>query len=421
MSSARANRSGNEISIQTATVIGAGTMGAAIAAHLANAGLQVHLLDMADHSPPAPADEHSSPHPRRSARELRNRIVVAGFERMRAARPPHLFAPQVAERIRLGNLDDDLAHAVGRSDWIIEAIVEQLAPKQGLMAELEQVAPPHAVISTNTSGLPIGEIVQGRSLAFRRRFLGTHFFNPPRYLHLLELIPTADTDPEVVAQMTTFATHTLGKGVVVCKDTPNFIANRMISFVISHLMEYAIANGYTVEEVDLLAGPLIGRPRSGLFRLLDVIGVDVMAQINRNLYDLIPHDEDRETLRGPLHTAVWRTLMNHGHLGVKAGQGFYQTVTDEAGRREFWTLDLQAATRGEVVYAPPHAPQFPETDAIRRAPLAQRLSALSPDGGRAGALAWQTTAQALVYAARRIPEITDSLADLDRVMRWGFL
>jgi 3-hydroxyacyl-CoA dehydrogenase len=240
-------------------------MGAAIAAHLANSGLRVFLLDIAD--PSEPADE-----PATDMTAQRNRIVEAGFARMRAARPANLFTPGLAEQITLGNLDDDLAHAVAQSDWIIEAIVERLEPKQALMARIEPIVPPHAIISTNTSGLPIRAIVQDCSPAFKQRFLGTHFFNPPRYLYLLELIPTEHTDPAVMAYLREFAGRTLGKGVVVCKDTPNFIANRMISYIISRLMEFAVAQGYTVEEVDYLAGPLIGRPRSGLFRLLDVIG-----------------------------------------------------------------------------------------------------------------------------------------------------
>jgi 3-hydroxyacyl-CoA dehydrogenase len=406
-------------SIQTATVIGAGTMGAAIAAHLANAGLSVYLLDISDEA------------------------VNAGFERMRAARPAALFTPQTAERITLGNLEDHLVTYVSQSDWIIEAIIEKLEPKQQLMARIEKAAPPHAIISTNTSGLLIREIAQDRAPEFQRRFLGTHFFNPPRYLYLLEVIPTAATDPAIIDQISDFARHALGKGVVVCKDTPNFIANRMISFIIAHLMEYAVAHGYTVEEVDYLAGPLIGRPRSGLFRLLDVIGIDVMALINRNLYDLIPHDTDRATLRGPLHTAVWQTLMDAGHLGAKSGQGFYKTVTEADGSRAFWSLHLAAAARGEIDYTPPQAPDFPAFDALRRAPLGQRLRAVidgagntsgdtSGDSGdseasaeetsmRGAAIIRQTVYQALVYAARRIPEMADSLADIDRVMRWGFL
>lgn len=407
-------------SIRTATVIGAGTMGAAIAAHLANAGLRVFLLDMADSQADSQAEAtHAAD--AEAARAARNQIVTAGFERMRTARPANLFTPQTAHQITLGNLDDDLETAARQSDWIIEAIVERLEPKQALMARLESCAPPHAIISTNTSGLPIREIVGACTPDFQRRFLGTHFFNPPRYLYLLELIPTAHTDPAIVAQLVPFATHTLGKGVVVCKDTPNFIANRMISFIISQLMEYAIDQGYTVEEVDMLAGPLIGRPRSGLFRLLDVIGIDVMAQINRNLYDLIPHDGDREALRAPLHTAVWQTLMEQGFLGSKRGQGFFKTVTDESGARAFWTLDLQAAARGEIHYNPPAPPNFPELEGVRRAPLAQRLSTAVADPGRGGALVRHTLYHSLVYAARRIPEMADSLADIDRVMRWGFL
>src|SRR5690606_2448873 len=182
-----------------------------------------------------------------------------------------------------------------------------------------------------------------RDEAFRRRFLGTHFFNPPRYLHLLELIPTGDTDPAIVERLQRFAERTLGKGVVVCKDTPNFVANRMISFIQSDIMEFAIAHGYTVEEVDRLTGPLLGRPRTGTFRLNDVIGIDVMALVSENLYSMIPQDEDRHVLRGEYSSAVMKALIGHNLLGSKTGQGFYKTVTGDQGQKTFWGLDLQTA------------------------------------------------------------------------------
>ncbi|MEX1019408.1 MAG: 3-hydroxyacyl-CoA dehydrogenase NAD-binding domain-containing protein [Litorilinea sp.] len=412
--------------IKTATVIGAGTMGAAIAAHLANAGLTVYLLDMAAPDEPAPDASGDTPADAPAEHAPRNRIVAAGFERMRSARPAHLYTPQLAQNITLGNLEDDLDACVGRSDWIIEAIVEKLEPKQALMARIEAAAPAHAIISTNTSGLLIAAITAGRSADFARRFLGAHFFNPPRYLYLLELIPTPATDPAIVQQLRTFAIHSLGKGVVICRDTPNFIANRMISYIISQTLEFAVERGYTVDEVDYLAGPLIGRPRSGLFRLLDVIGIDVMAQINRNLYTLIAHDPDRDALQAPLHTAAWDTLIAAGHLGSKRGQGFYKTVTDDEGTRAFWTLDLQAARAGTVDYHPPQTPDFPALHALRRAPLVERLRAIlaqfdTDPQDRGAALVWHTVAHALVYAARRLPEIADSIVDIDRAMRWGFI
>ena len=403
--------------IQTATVIGAGTMGAAIAGHLANAGLTVHLLDMAPAAlTPAEADAGLTlDHP-----TVRNRIVQAGYARMLAARPANLFSPAVAARITLGNLDDNLTAAVAASDWVIEAFVVQAAPKLARMARLEPILPPQAVVSTNTSGIPIRDVGAGRGLDFRRRLLGVHFFNPPRYLPLVEVIPTGDTDPAVTAALAAFLATRLGKGVVRCKDTPNFIANRLVSFILADLVAFAVEHGYTVAEVDALTGPLLGRPRSGTFRLHDIVGIDVFALIADNLHPLIPHDPDRDILRAPAYRSVLQTLIDHGHLGAKTGQGFYKTVVNAGGDKEFWALDLQAARRGELAYLLPVEPTWPSVDAIAKAPLAQRLAALWAADHRAGRLVHHTLLHTFAYTAQRIPEISDTLEDIDHVLAWGY-
>ncbi len=440
--------------ISHATVIGAGTMGAAIAGHLANAGVSSHLLDLA---PTELTPDESSQGLSLQDRTVRNRIVQAGFERMTQARPASLFTPDAAKLITLGNLEDDLETATAKSDWIIEAIVERPRPKQELMARLESVAPDHAVISTNTSGIPVHIISAGRSDDFQRRFLGAHFFNPPRYLRLLELIPGPGTDPVVVANMKEFAEKRLGKGVVVAKDVPNFVGNRMFSYIMSSLLEFAIANDYTVEEVDRLTGPLLGRPKTATFRLLDIVGIDVAALVGDNLYDLIPDDEDRDALRGPLGTQVLMTLLQNGLLGAKTGQGFYKTVVDARGRKSFWGLDLQAASEGEIDYMQPGRSSWPSIDAVRNAPLPERLRSLTSaratgqdaentdetidetidaamDGAAENAvsgavdehaadpadLLWQTLSRTLAYASKRLPEIADSPRDIDNAMKWGF-
>ena len=413
--------------ISHATVIGAGTMGAAIAGHLANAGVSSHLLDVA---PTELTSEEQAKGLSLDDRAVRNRIAEAGFERMKQARPASLFSSEQAELITLGNVEDDLDTAAAQSGWIIEAIVERPRPKQELMARLEAVAPADSIISTNTSGIPIHIISAGRSQAFKRRFLGTHFFNPPRYLRLLELIPGPQTDPSVVERMKAFAEKRLGKGVVVAKDVPNFVGNRMFSYIQSSLLEYTIANGYSVEEVDLLTGPLIGRPRTATFRLLDVVGVDVAALVGENLYDLIPGDADRDILRGPLGTAALNTLLKDGHFGAKSGQGFYKTVRDGQGKRSFWGLGLQAAAAGKVDYVEPVRPSWAGVDAVKAEPLPERLRRLvappetvadSPaaDDG-AGALLWHTLSRTLAYASKRLPEIADSPKDVDNAMKWGF-
>ncbi len=403
--------------INAITVIGAGTMGAAIAGHLANAGVAVMLLDMVP-TQLTPAEEAAGL--TLEDPKVRNRIVQGGFDRMLKARPNNLFTADSAKRITIGNLEDDFARALAQSDWIIEVIIERAAPKQALMARIEAAAPAHAVISTNTSGIPIHIITEGRSADFKRRFLGTHFFNPPRYLHLLEVIPTPDTDPAVVERIRHFAEHGLGKGVVICKDTPNFIANRMFSFIISDMMEYAIENGYTVEETDRLTGDLIGRPKSGTFRLGDVVGIDVMALVNRNLYPLIADDEDREVLLAPRTSAVLKTLLDNKLLGSKSGQGFYKTVSNEKGEKEFWGLDLVAAEAGKIDYLAPAKPRWERVGTVREKPIVDRLKALTVADDRAGELLWHTLSNTLAYASKRVPEIANTIADIDNAMKWGF-
>jgi 3-hydroxyacyl-CoA dehydrogenase len=403
--------------INHVTVIGAGTMGAAIAGHLANAGVPATLLDIAptELTPEETAAGLTLQHPK-----VRNRIVQAGYDRMVKSKPANLFTQETARLIKVGNLEDDFDEAVRKSDWIIEVIIERPKPKQELMARIEAIAAPSAVITTNTSGIPINIISQGRSESFKKRFLGTHFFNPPRYLHLLEIIPTPDTDPAIVARMKEFAERTLGKGVVICKDTPNFVANRMISFIQSDIMEYAIENGYTVEEVDKLTGDLLGRPKTGTFRLNDVVGIDVMALVGGNLYDMIPDDEDREILRGEYGSAVMKLLIDNKLLGSKTGQGFYKTVTGEKGKKDFWGLDLQAAAEGELDYVAPKKPRWSSVGDAKDLPLPDRLRELTNASDPAGDLIWHTLSRTLAYASKRVPEIADSLVDIDNAMKWGF-
>ena len=404
--------------INYVTVVGAGTMGAAIAGHLANAGVPVTLLDI------APTDltaEEAAAGLTLESPKVRNRIVQAGYDRMVKAKPNNLFTKETAELISVGNLDDDFDAAVGKSDWIVEVIVERPGPKQALMARIEKTAPAHAVISSNTSGIPIHIIQEGRTPAFKRRFLGTHFFNPPRYLRLLEIIPTGDTDPAVVEKMRQFGENVLGKGVVICKDTPNFIANRMFSVIQSDIMEFAIENGYTVEEVDKLTGSLLGRPKTGTFRLGDVVGIDVMAMVGDNLYDMVPNDEDRDILRGEYSTAVLKTLLDNKLLGAKVGQGFYKTEVNEKGKKTFLSLDLQAAAEdGELDYLAPQKPKWDSVGAVRELALPDRLRELVAADDAAGELVWHTLSRTMAYASKRVPEIADSLADIDNAMKWGF-
>ncbi len=392
-------------SIRKAAVIGAGTMGGGIAAHLANIGIPVVLLDMV---PPNLSDaEQNDP-------KARNRIVQSLYDRMAKARPANLARSDRGELITLGNLEDDF-ELLADCDWIVEVIIEQLAPKQALMERIEKVRKPGSIVSSNTSGIPINEIANGRSDEFKRHFLGTHFFNPPRYLKLLEIIPTPDTAPEVVDFMVQFGSETLGKGVVVCKDTPNFIANRFIAIVGSYLAEYTLENGYTIAEVDAITGPLVGHPKTATFRLTDLVGLDVMMHVNKNLYPAIPQDKYRDVLNAPQSTALNEKLAEKGWLGNKSGQGFYKQVRVN-GNREFHTIDPET-----LEYSNPSSVRFDSVGAVRKIEdLGERLSKLLGHDDRAANFVRDTTYFMLAYAAYVTPEIAHSIVDVDNANRWGF-
>jgi 3-hydroxyacyl-CoA dehydrogenase len=396
--------------IRRVAVLGAGTMGAAIAAHAANAGLAVDLLDLA---PTEVTREESAKGLSPADRAVRDRIVRAGFERMKAARPAALASPSLADRITLGNFEDDFDR-VAQADWVVEAIVERLEPKQELMARVEKAVKPDAVVTSNTSGIPLTQIAEGRSPDFRRRFLGAHFFNPPRYLKLVELIPTADTDSEVVEAVRQLVERVLGKGAVVAKDTPNFIANRIGSFAGMQGLRYALANDYTIEEVDALTGPLIGRPKTASFRLFDQVGIDVMVAVADNLYQLAPDDESREELSAP---APVRRMIEAGQLGIKSGAGFYRRDQRD-GRTVFDVVDLYT-----LEYRSASDPDLPIVAAAReRRDLGERLRFLldRADDDRGARFLRDTLLPTLAYAARRVPEIADSLVEVDHAMEWGF-
>ncbi len=374
---------------RTAAVLGAGVMGTQIAAHLANAGLTVHLLDI-------PAQSGN-----------KNAIVEAAFKKGLKMSPSIFFTEKTAHRVTLGNFEEHF-HRLADADWIIEAVVENLAVKQQLMARLEAIVREDAVISTNTSGLPIHAIAQNRSESFRQRFLGTHFFNPPRYLKLLELIPTPDTDSLVLERMQNFGELHLGKGVVVAKDTPNFIANRIGMYVTMLGLRALTDRGYTIEEIDTLSGPLVGRPKSATFRTADLVGLDTLMYVTENLYAAIPEDERREVFQVP---ELLRKLVSTGTLGAKTGQGFYKKQKSEI-------LSLNPAT---LAYEPPKPMNLPGLEPISKMPeLGDRLQALYRDTGRAGTLFRDSILDILNYSANRIPEIADHPAEIDRAMRWGF-
>jgi len=382
--------------IRRVAVLGAGTMGAAIAAHCANAGLEVDLLDIVPDGPD------------------KNAVVEAGFDRMKNARPAALMSEAVAERIGLGNFADDFER-VGEADWVLEAVIEKLEPKRELMQRVESVAREDAIISSNTSGIPLYEIAEGRSQGFRRRFLGTHFFNPPRYLKLLEIIPTADSDPDIVEFVRNFGERVLGKGGVIAKDTPNFIGNRLGSFTGMQSARYTFENGYGIEEVDAITGPLIGHPRTATFRLKDQVGLDISVGVAENLIASAPEDESREELEP--HPRL-KEMIDSNLLGNKSGAGFYKRTKRE-GKTVFDVLDLET-----FEHRPPENPEIPiAREAREQGSLGARLCFLiqQADEDRYARFIRDTLLPYLAYASRRVPEISDTLEDVDHAMEWGFV
>lgn len=391
--------------IYSAVVIGAGTMGAALAAHLANAGIPVTLLDIVPKD--APADD----------KVARNKIVTDGWERCLKARPANLMSLNLATFVKLGNLEDDF-DAVAAADWIVEAVVENLKIKQSLMERIDAIRKPDAIVSTNTSGIPVAQIAEGRSEGFRQHFLGTHFFNPPRYLKLLEIIPTADTLPAVTEFMAWFGEYRLGKGIVICKDTPNFIGNRLAFGTGAFALNYIVENNYTVDEVDALTGPIIGHPKTATFRLIDLVGVDVWEHVGKNLKEAIPYDKHiLPYLEAEKPNALIHAMIERQWLGNKTKVGFYKEVRTEDGKKEFWPLDLK-----KLEHIPPTKPRFESVGKAKDIEdLGERLKVLLGESDRAADLVRALTYQGLQYASVIIPEVADTPKPIDDAIRWGFM
>jgi 3-hydroxyacyl-CoA dehydrogenase len=362
-------------------------MGAQIAAHFANAGIPVLLLDQTAEA------------------------AAQGLARGRALKPDPFFTPDGSKLVSTASVDEGLARLAG-ADWIIEAVIEDLQAKRALLARVDDARRPGAVVSSNTSGIPIAALAEGRSADFRRHWLGTHFFNPPRYLHLLELIPTPETDSGVADAVSSFADLRLGKGVVVAKDSPNFIGNHVALYGVIRILGRVAAGEYTIEEVDAITGPPLGRPKSATFRTLDLAGVDVLAHVVRNLHERLPDARARAAFVLPPFV---ERMVDRGLIGEKAGQGFYRRVKGQEGS-EILTLD--PAT---LEYRPRRPPRLPSLDAAgTTADLPARVRRLFAGGDRAGQFLRETLAPTLVYTARVTPDIAHSIDDVDRVMRWGF-
>ena len=374
--------------INSITVLGAGTMGAQIALHCANAGIPALLLDLT-------AD-----------------VARQGLEKARKLKPDPQFTPDVYKLVTTGGFDTHL-DLIAKSDWIMEAVVERLDIKQQLLARVDEKRRPGSIVSSNTSGIPIAAIAEGRSDDFRKHWLGTHFFNPPRYLRLLEIIPTTETDPAVVAAMVKFGDHVLGKGVVVAKDTPNFIGNHIGLYGVARTLDVLAGGKYTIEEIDAITGPALGRPGSATFRTMDIAGIDVLAHVMRNLNERLAGESDRAAFAMP---PIVDALIQRGALGEKTGKGFYERRKSAAGETAIWTLD--PAT---LEYREKKSARIASIEAGKSIDdLAERVRMLFNAKDKAGEFLRATLAPTLVYTARVTPDIAHSIDDVDRVMRWGF-
>jgi 3-hydroxyacyl-CoA dehydrogenase len=359
---------------RSVAVVGAGTMGAQIAAHFANAGVPVLLLD------------------------LTAEVAREGLKRARALKPDPFFTPDTASLITIGGLDADFAR-LSEVDWILEAVVERIDVKRPLLERVDAVRKGDTIVSSNTSGIPIATLAEGRSYGFRKHWLGTHFFNPPRYLRLLELIPTADTDPRVVSRVSSFADHRLGKGVVVAKDRPNFIANHIGVYGVVRVLRALESGQYTIEEIDAITGPAIGRPKSATFRTMDIAGIDILAHVAQNLNLDLP----------PLVGA----LVERGWIGEKAGQGFY--------KRDKATKDILTLDPATMTYRPKQPARLPSLEAARAIDNAgERIKTLVAGKDKVGQFLRDTLVPTLEYVANVTPEIAYSIDDVDRAMQWGF-
>jgi 3-hydroxyacyl-CoA dehydrogenase len=389
-------------------------MGARIAAHIANAGLPCYLLDIV---PPALTPEEQKRGLTLADSGVRNRIVRTGLEAARKSRPAVFFTPERARLITSGNFDDNLDWCA-QADWIIEAVAENLEIKRGLLARLEKVRKPDAFVTTNTSGLPIHLIAEGRSAEFRRHWAGTHFFNPPRYMKLVELIPGPSTAGDVLAALGDFCDRQLGKGVVVAKDTPNFIANRVGTFSMLNVLRLMREMNMTIEEVDACTGPAIGWPKSATFRTADLVGLDLLTHVVRNIYDGVPNDESREIYRVP---PLVEEMVKRVWLGEKSGQGFYKRVK-KGGESEILALDwhtMEYRPRQKAKFASIEGGKVIEDTRERLRALLAPIFA-GPGGDKASRFLWGAISEMCLYAARRVPEIADTVVDVDRAMRCGF-
>ena len=390
--------------IRKVAVLGAGVMGSGIAAHVANAGVPVLLLDIVPPKP-SPTDDVKK-------KSFRNKFALGALQALKKQKPAPLFSLAALELIEVGNLDDDLAKISG-CDWVVEVVKEDMAVKQALFARVDPLMKPGSIISSNTSGLSIRGMTEGRSEAFKKGFLVTHFFNPVRYMKLFELVRGELTDPAVVKRIHQFGEETLGKGVVYGKDTTNFIGNRIGTYGMMRTLVEMQKAGMTIEEVDKIFGPAMGRPKSAVFRTADVVGLDTFMHVAKNCYDSLTQDEERETFKIP---AFLEKLVEGGRLGDKTGSGFYKKTKGPDGEKQILALDLAT-----LDYRPQNKVRFDSLGAAKDVEsIPERIAVVLNGQDKAAELALRVTLDTLAYSSRRIPEIADDLVNIDRALRWGY-
>ncbi|MGD8388184.1 MAG: 3-hydroxyacyl-CoA dehydrogenase/enoyl-CoA hydratase family protein [Desulfobacteraceae bacterium] len=395
--------------IKRAGVIGAGVMGATIAAQLANVGIETLLLDIV---PRELADEDKKKGLTEESRDFRNKLALKGLETALKSKPASFYVSENTKRVLVGNLEDDL-EKLREVDWIIEVVVERLDIKQSVFEKIESVLEPGTVITSNTSGISAKAMAEGRSEAFRKHFAITHFFNPPRYMKLLEIVPCEDTLPEVLEALEDACEKIVGKGVVWAKDTPNFIANRIGVYSVLYVIRSMLDLGLSIEAVDKLTGPVIGHPKSATFRTADLVGLDTLLHVASNVYEGAPDDEKREMFQPP---ELVQKMLEKQLLGEKTKQGFYKKGKDEKGKKVILSIDPKS-----LEYTPQEKVKFASLEAAGNVSgTGNKIKALFYADDKAGEFTFRQISETLIYTANRIPEIADDIVNVDNAMKWGF-
>ncbi|KFN38101.1 hypothetical protein KN63_06030 [Smithella sp. F21] len=395
--------------IKKAAVLGAGVMGAGIAAHLTNAGIECYLLDII---PFELTDDDKKKGLTEKSPAWRNRFAANGLAAVTKSKPASFFTKKNASMVTIGNFEDNLKW-LENVDWVIEVVVENLKIKQELFAKVEKVVKPTCIVSTNTSGIPIKDISAKFGPALKRRFLGTHFFNPPRYMKLMEIIPGADTEKDVVDYMVKFSEETLGKGVVICKDRPNFVGNRIGVFDLSDCIKIMMEKKMKIDEVDAIVGKALGHPGTAVFGTMDLVGLDVGFHVGKNLYDAVPDDEARDTFKAEPYL---EKMIANKWLGNKTKQGYYKKVKDAKGKSAKLMLDIDT-----MEYVPVGKPQFDSISAAKKMEnVADSVKYVFNADDKAGDFTRASLCKTFIYSANRIGEICDDIMAVDNAMKWGY-